>query len=169
MKQAQITDMIFTDDGKIPNNQELPVLLYSGAFAENPDECRETFKQNNWTNSWAGGVFDYHHYHSNAHEVLGIINGKIKLKIGGKKGTTFDLKTGDVVVLPAGTGHKEMSSSFEFEVVGAYPGGSNYNLKTGDPSERPEVLEEIKNVPLPDNDPVYGENGPLITMWVDKE
>ncbi|MFZ4452400.1 cupin domain-containing protein [Salibacterium aidingense] len=165
MKKEQITPMIFKDDGEIPNNEALPVILYSSVFSEQTEECRRIFERHNWTNSWIGGVFDFHHYHSNAHEVLGVINGEARIKIGGREGTSFDLEKGDVIVLPAGTGHKKMSSSFEFEMVGAYPDGMDYNLKTGEPGERPDVLKDIQEVPLPDQDPVFGEDGPLIEMW----
>ncbi|MGY4689988.1 cupin domain-containing protein [Salibacterium sp. K-3] len=165
MKQEKITPMFFKDDGEIPNNEHLPVILYSSVFAENPEDCRPVLERHNWKNSWVGGVFDYHHYHSNAHEVLGVINGEATIKIGGKEGTSLDLEKGDVIVLPAGTGHKKMSSSFEFEIVGAYPDGMDYNLKTGAPEERPAVLKDIEEVPLPDQDPVFGAEGPLLEMW----
>ncbi|SFL73253.1 cupin domain-containing protein [Salibacterium qingdaonense] len=165
MKHQKVTPMRFKDDGEIPNNENLPVILYSGVFAQDPNDIRPAFERHNWTNSWVGGVFDYHHYHSNAHEVLGVLNGQVSIKIGGRDGTTFDLEKGDVIVLPAGTGHKEMSSSFEFEMVGAYPFGMDYNLKTGEPEERPGVLKDIEEVTLPDQDPVFGTEGPLLEIW----
>ncbi|MFB4164060.1 hypothetical protein ACE1TI_09505 [Alteribacillus sp. JSM 102045] len=101
--------------------------------------------------------------------ILGILKGSARIKLGGKKGTTFDLQAGDVLVLPAGTGHKKMSSSFDFRITGAYPNGMNYNLKTEDPQERPKALEEIKKVPLPEYDPVYGKDGPLIKEWTNEK
>ncbi|WP_240375484.1 cupin domain-containing protein [Bacillus piscicola] len=169
MKNEEVTPMTFKDDGEIPNNEELPVLLYSGVFADNPEECRQTFSDHNWKNSWVGSVYDYDHYHSNTHEVLGIINGTARIRIGGKDGTMFDLREGDVLVLPAGTGHKKMSASFDFRLVGAYPNGMDYNVKTGKAEERPDVLEDIHQVPLPNQDPIFGEEGPLIKIWVNKE
>lgn len=156
----------FDDDGYIPNNPELPVILYSGVFKQHPMEIEPTFKLNNWRNSWIDGVFDYHHYHSNAHEVLGVRAGSAMLLIGGKYGEPVEVRTGDVLVLPAGTGHKKLKCSANFEVVGAYADGKEYNLKTGQSNERPQVLKDIQNVDVPSMDPVFGLQGQVIEHWV---
>lgn len=155
----------FEDDGAIPNNPMLEVILYPGAFKEDPHEIRAVFNRHGWTNSWTGGVFEYHHYHSNTHEVLGVQSGSATLQIGGEQGEALMVAAGDVVLLPAGTGHKKLEASSDFEIVGAYPGGVAYNLKTGEPGERPYVLEDIQNTPLPKMDPVFGNSGPVIEKW----
>lgn len=155
----------FKDDGSIPNNPSLGVAIYPGAFQDNPDEIEKTFNGNGWTNSWTNGVFDYHHYHSNTHEVLGVRSGSAVILIGGETGQELEVNAGDVVVLPAGTGHKKISASADFQVVGAYPGGVSPNKKTGDTGDRPYVLEDIQNTPLPKSDPVFGDEGPLIETW----
>ncbi|HSP22140.1 MAG TPA: cupin domain-containing protein [Planococcus sp. (in: firmicutes)] len=155
----------FEDDGEIPNNPSLNVLFYPAAFKGNPQKIEEVFNRHNWLNSWRGGIFDYHHYHSNTHEALGVSAGTATLQLGGKQGEHVKVKAGDVIVLPAGTGHKKIEASADFEVVGAYPNGVSYNLKTGNPEERPYVLEDIQNTPLPKTDPVYGKNGPLQEQW----
>lgn len=155
----------FQDDGSIPNNPNLPVLLYEGTFKENPSAIEKTFNEHGWTNSWQGGVFDYHHYHSNTHEVLGVRSGSATIRLGGEQGETVTVKEGDVAVLPAGTGHKKLDASDDFQVVGAYPNGINPNKKLGKPEERPHALEEIASVPLPLQDPIYGEEGPLFDSW----
>lgn len=155
----------FEDDGVIPNNPSLEVIVYPAAFKENPQEIEEVFNRHEWTNSWTGGVFEYHHYHSNTHEVLGVRSGTATLQIGGEQGGTLEVAAGDVVLLPAGTGHKKLEASSDFEIVGAYPGGVSYNLKTGEPGERPYVLEDIQNTPLPKMDPVFGDSGPVIENW----
>ncbi|TBL74675.1 cupin domain-containing protein [Paenibacillus thalictri] len=112
-----------------------------------------------------GDVFGYHHYHSNCHEVLGIMYGSATLHIGGDSGQEVKVHAGDVIVLPAGTGHKRLNASADFQVVGAYPGGMSYDLKTGRPDERPHALCDIQKVPFPDLDPVYGTHGPLVDEW----
>ena len=155
----------FEDDGVIPNNPSLEVIVYPAAFKENTQEIEEVFNRHDWTNSWTGGVFEYHHYHSNTHEVLGVLSGTATLQIGGEQGKALDVAAGDVILLPAGTGHKKLDASSDFEIVGAYPGGVSYNLKTGDPGERPYVLEDIQNTPLPKMDPVFGDSGPVIENW----
>lgn len=155
----------FEDDGAIPNNPSLEVIVYPAAFQENPEGIEKAFNSHDWTNSWTGGVFEYHHYHSNTHEVLGVRSGSATLQIGGEQGEALTVTAGDVVLLPAGTGHKKLEASDDFEIVGAYPGGVAYNLKTGEPGERPYVLEDIQNTPLPKMDPVFGDSGPVNENW----
>ncbi|WP_054956844.1 cupin domain-containing protein [Paenibacillus dakarensis] len=156
---------MFEDDGMIPNHPTLPVLLYVNALSNQSEQIESIFNRNGWRNSWQNGVFPYHHYHSNAHEVLGVISGSALLQLGGEQGAQVELNTGDVVVLPAGTGHKKISSSADFLIAGAYPDGMDYNTRRGEPSDRPKALEEIRHVPLPLSDPVYGTDGPLIRKW----
>ncbi|NIK75460.1 uncharacterized protein YjlB [Paenibacillus castaneae] len=165
MTQIEVKDFQFRDDGVIPNHPFLPTLLYKGALQGKEDQAEQIFNRNNWLNSWTNGVFDYHHYHSNSHEVLGVIRGSALLQIGGAAGREIEVRNGDVILLPAGTGHKKMSSSSDFSVVGAYPNGMDYNLRTGKQGERPLVLEEIANVPFPQKDPLFGEEGPLMVYW----
>lgn len=155
----------FEDDGTIPNNPLLNVIFYPEAFKDDPERMEAVFNRNNWLNSWTGGVFDYHHYHSNTHEVIGVRSGSAILQLGGEQGEQIKVKAGDVAVLPAGTGHKKIDSTDDFQVVGAYPNGVSYNLKTGKTEERPYVLEDIHNTPLPQTDPVYGKTGPLLDHW----
>jgi uncharacterized protein YjlB len=72
---------------------------------------------------------------------------------------------GDVLVLPAGTGHLNAGATADLLVVGAYPDGMWCDLRRGDPAERDEVLANIAAVPLPDADPVHGADGPLTEIW----
>lgn len=160
-----VQTMLFQDDGVIPNHPSLPVLLYRGIWATDPSRAESLLNQNGWGNSWINGVFNYHHYHSNAHEVLAVVSGWVELILGGEHGKVVRLQAGDVVVLPAGTGHKRLSASLDFRIAGAYPGGMSYNTRTGEPGERPKVLREIQEVPIPETDPVYGQEGPLLELW----
>lgn len=154
----------FDDDGEIPNNPDLPVLIYRHVF-DDPSSIEETFNTHNWQNSWVDGIFDFHHYHSVAHEVIGILEGHASIQLGGPLGKTFTLTAGDVVVLPAGTGHRALHTSRKFQVVGAYPKGQDYDTLTGDPCERPDNLKRIAQVERPETDPVYGRQGPLLEHW----
>ena len=155
----------FEDDGIIPNNPNLPGIFYPGAFKDYPHEIESTFNLNNWKNSWVDSVFDYHHYHSDAHEVLGVLAGSATLILGGPKGELINFATGDVVVLPAGTGHKRVSSSSDFQIVGAYPKGQEFNVRIGNPEERPQALKEIQEVKAPATDPVFGNEGQVLNQW----
>ncbi|MEH6988203.1 cupin domain-containing protein [Cytobacillus firmus] len=160
-----IQTILLDDDGQIPNNQDLPVIIYKAVFKEQPVQIEAAFNRHQWTGSWMDGVYDYHHYHSNTHEVLGVKAGQATVLIGGDQGERLDISQGDVILLPAGTGHKKIESSPDFEVVGAYPGGTSPNMKKKDPSDRVQALAEINNVPVPQMDPVYGEEGPMLAEW----
>lgn len=161
----QVKFIHLEDDSSIPNNESLAVVIYPGVFKDNPERIEETFNKNGWTNSWTNGVFDYHHYHSNTHEALGVRSGSAVILLGGDYGQELEFHTGDVAVLPAGTGHKKISASDDFQIVGAYPGGVSPNKKVGHLDERPYVLEDIQNTPLPLKDPVYGKKGPILENW----
>lgn len=118
--------------------------------------------RNNWGNNWIDGIFDFHHFHSNAHEVLVIAAGSAEVQLGGPKGKTFELSAGDAVVLPAGTGHKRISASNVFSVVGGYPNGKAYDMQT---KESSPLKQNIAKVGKPAQDPVYGNKGPLLSLW----
>jgi uncharacterized protein YjlB len=153
------------DAGGIPNSR-LPVLIYHQVEAAGAvDECEGLFARNGWLGAWVDGIFPFHHFHSTAHEVLGIVAGSASVILGGPSGQTFEVGRGDVLVLPAGTGHCNAGSSTDLLVVGAYPGGMRWDLRRGDPAEREEVLANIAAVPVPERDPVLGRGGPLTRIW----
>ncbi len=168
-RKARVQQHFFEDDGRIPNNPELPLLIYPQALAD-PDQsssrCKELLAENGWGGAWVNGVFTYHHYHSNAHEVLCVVGGSASLDFGGPEGITVEVATGDAVMIPAGVGHRNAGSSSDFTVIGAYPPGQEaYDLRTGEEGERPEVLENVRHVALPETDPLFGEGGPLPGHW----
>lgn len=169
MNEPDVQEHRFEDDGAIPNNPSLPLLLYPRALGEDglsASRCKELLAANGWGGAWVDGVFPYHHYHSNAHEVLVVVGGGARLDFGGPEGVTVEVGAGDAVVIPAGVGHRNAGSSGGFSVVGAYPRGQEaYDLRTGEEGERPEVLENIGAVPLPEADPLFGEGGPLVRRW----
>lgn len=161
----------FTDDGRIPNSR-LPVLVYRSVFpVTQPDPAawfENRFTAHNWRETWRNGIFTYHHYHSTSHEVLGIYRGSATLQIGGEQGATLYVTTGDVLIIPAGVGHKNLDQSPNLGVVGAYPDGRLWDLLRGEPDERPRADQNIAALPLPDSDPLYGATGPLRQLWVQK-
>ncbi len=87
------------------------------------------------------------------------------MRFGGPHGEVVAVDAGDVVVIPAGVGHKLERGSGDLLVVGAYPEGRAYDLKRGDPGERAQVLANIAAVPLPTTDPLTGAEGPLVEAW----
>ena len=97
--------------------------------------------------------------------MLGIAAGKARVRFGGKNGEELDVEPGDVAVLPAGTGHQRISATPDLLVIGAYPPAGHYDLCRGTQPEHARALETIPRVPLPEADPVYGAEGPLMKLW----
>ena len=158
----------FDDAGAIPNSR-LPVLVHHDVeAARDARECVELFASNGWLGAWVDGIYPFHHFHSTSHEVLGIVAGSASVVLGGPSGRRFEVGPGDVLVLPAGTGHRNVGSTGDLLVVGAYPNGMWCDLRRGDPAERAEVLANIAAVPVPDSDPVHGAEGPLTELWDDQ-
>jgi uncharacterized protein YjlB len=143
--------------GEIPNNPRLPVLLHRGALpAGDPEAAEALFRRHGWQPAWRNGIYDFHHYHPNAHEALAVVSGGVRVRLGGEAGVTLDLAAGDVVVLPAGTGHRNLGASSRLLVVGAYPPGDPPAQHTGRPGELAKALAAIPRVPDPPCDPVTG-------------
>ena len=153
-----------------PNHPRWPLLVYPGVvmiMGTDPAEVFETlFDRNQWPPAWRNGVYPFHHFHSNAHEVLGVYSGEVTVQFGGDSGIIVTAHPGDVIVLPAGTGHKKLSSKGALGVVGAYPVGQQHpDLCKAPVSNMGRHSEAIARVALPDRDPVYGAGGPLFTHW----
>jgi uncharacterized protein YjlB len=158
----------FKDDRVIPNHPHWPLIVYRGAL-KLPGQFdpaaifEDVFERNGWGSSWRNGIYDYVHYHSRIHEVLGVARGSAKVQFGGRRGRISTLKAGDVAVLPAGTGHHCLGSSDDFLVVGAYPPDGTYDECTAS-EDHARAVRTIPEVAKPRKDPVYGK-GPLLDLW----
>jgi uncharacterized protein YjlB len=160
----------FDDDGKTPNHPSWPVLVYRNVvkLPRSLDPAavfEDTFARNGWGDSWRDGIYDYLHYHSRIHEVLGIARGQARVRLGGKRGRTLILKAGDAVVLPAGTGHQALAASRHFMVVGAYPPAGTYDECAPTAEEHERALRTVPKVKRPRTDPLFGTRGPLQQLW----
>ena len=164
---ATMEQFLLKDDGVFPNSR-FPALLYKGVL-DIPllfpaAHVKNVFEKNGWSNNWDAGIFEYHHYHSITHEVLGIYKGRTKVQLGGPAGKIIFIEKGDVLVIPAGVAHKNMGAENSVGVIGAYPEGRDYDMNYGKPGERPRTDQNIKKVPVPSGDPLGWKNG-LTQIW----
>jgi uncharacterized protein YjlB len=163
----QVETYRFDGDGTVPNNP-LPLVVYRGALAETGDRaaaCERMFARNGWPDAWRNGIYGHHHYHSTAHEVLGIAAGSARVRLGGEGGQIVELQVGDVVVIPAGVAHKRESASPDLLVIGSYPRGQSPDHCRAEPGVHDGAVGRIARVPLPTADPVTGGAGPLLECW----
>lgn len=167
---ADIRKLAFAANGTVPNHPDLPVLVMAGALPERAGTAavEALFRANGWGGTWHGSVFAYHHFHPDAHEALGCVSGRAELILGGPSGARLRVAAGDVIVLPAGTGHCFAESDGDFSVCGAYPPGqerfTTLRADRAEPSGA-DAAEAIRAVPRPETDPVFGARGPLCAAW----
>lgn len=161
--------------GMIPNHPRWPLLVYPAAVEiSGPDPAiafERLFDANRWPSAWRNGVYPYHHFHTTAHEALGVYSGEVTVQFGGGGGVTITARPGDVVVLPAGTGHKKIASRGNLGIVGAYPEGQHADMNVArgatpaSSDDAAHAAQAAARVPLPACDPVYGAQGPLFAHW----
>ncbi len=150
-------------DDRFPNSP-LPVLIHRGALPADPAALERAFHGQGWGGAWRNGIYDYHHFHSIAHEVLGIAAGTVRVLLGGPSGREATVRAGDVLVIPAGVAHRNMGQSADLLVVGAYPGGAECDLLRGEPAGLAAAQRSVAAVPLPERDPVPGSDA-LPRLW----
>lgn len=168
LTRTEPLSILFEDDGLVPNNPRLPLVIHRKAVAlgADPEKTIESlFARNGWGDMWRNGIFDYLHYHATVHEALGVARGHALVLFGGERGEAIQVGEGDVLILPAGTGHKSLFHSHDFRVVGAYPPGAAMTVTLPTPDNYRSALRSIPLVALPTSDPVFGHNGPLMRLW----
>ena len=167
VRRACVLAHALGDDGVFPNNDRFPLLLYRGAVAvchhEPALRFEKLFARNGWTGVWRNGVYPFHHYHSSAHEVLGVYAGSARVQFGGDRGVVLTVEPGDAVIIPAGVAHRQLSCSAAFGVVGAYSAGDKPDL-----CRAAKRRDNVATLRRPARDPVYGERGPLLSRWRDR-
>lgn len=150
-------------------NSHLPVIHYRAAidvpFFRPAHAIEKLFDSNGWTNNQEGGIYAYHHYHSNTHEAVGVYKGQTVILLGGENGKQIVIHKGDVLVIPAGVAHKNMGNEKDVYCVFGYPEGREFDMNYGNPGERPGTDKQIAEVPVPDSDPIAGEGQGVAEIW----
>lgn len=144
-------------DATIPNNIHPLIVMSAALDGDDAEAIAERFRRNGWQGTWVYTVFDYWHYHVEGHEVLGCARGSATIGFGGDDGIAVDMRPGDVVVIPAGVGHKRLAASSDFAVVGAYPPGQNGAITRAGAMHVDAAAKQIAEIARPTTDPVTGE------------
>lgn len=140
--------------GPVPNG-DLPARLYRAALkGHTAAQIERHLAERGWTNSWRDGIYDFHHYHSTAHEVLVIARGQARVTLGGEGGPQMTVGEGDVLLLPAGTGHRNDGSGPDLLVIGAYAEGRQPDLCRPEETDVEEARGRIARVPVWEREPV---------------
>lgn len=157
----------FGPDGAVPNNPALPVVLIPGAVPGGGAEAiHALYRASGWAGGWTWTVYDFTHYHPDAHEALTVAAGWAEIQLGGPGGPVERVEAGDALVLPAGTGHRRIAASDDFAICGAYPPGqADFDTVRAGDSIPAGTAETIAAVPLPETDPLRGADGPLARLW----
>lgn len=167
--ENQVIHFICSENDGFPNNANLAVCILRQVLEADQGDVAAIFEQhffkNGWPPVWRNGLYDIHHFHSTAHEALGVYSGWVEACFGGPGGVVKKASAGDVIIIPAGVSHKNIRQSAEFRVVGAYPEGQRWNMKYGDEKERKQVDKDISLVHLPTSDPFFGPDGPMMKLW----
>ena len=153
-----------------PDITEFPLMVYRGAVpsggASAAEECLTVFARNGWSGGWTNGIYRFHHFHATTHEALGIVQGRVRVRFGGKNGPVVSVEAGDALVIPAGVSHCNDGASDDLVVVGAYPGGREPDMERHGSDEASEAARKrIASVPRPETDPLFGKDGPLPQSW----
>ena len=155
---------------EFPEVTELPLMVYRGAVKASSDkaaeECLSLFARHGWSNGWTDGIYPYHHFHATTHEALGIVKGSVRVRFGGIDGPVVAVEAGDAIVIPAGVSHCNEGASDDLVVVGAYPGECEPDMKRrGSDEIGGAARKEVRAVPVPEADPLFGKDGPLVRSW----
>ncbi len=159
----------FEGDGLIPNNPDCGAVHYRGVVEITGSDpalaFEDLFDTNGWPSAWRNGIFSHHHFHTSAHEVLGIYSGRATVLLGGENGQLFELNAGDVVIVPAGVGHKKVHCDGNLGVVAGYANGDAADMCKPDSRLYESRCAVVKAVRAPSHDPVCGKDGPVTAHW----
>lgn len=151
----------------IPNSV-LPLVLWKARL---PREAREgraagaLYRRNGWGGTWVYTVYPFWHFHTRGHEVLGCVGGRARIGFGGEAGIVVDVEQGDVALVPAGVGHRKLDASGDFLMAGGYPPGQEGNIVRPGHLDDQRIAAELREVALPESDPVSGLFDGVVDIW----
>ena len=137
--EPEVRSIFLQDDGTYPNNPR-PLLLYLQAVPLNPEDIEQLFTANQWPSAWRNGVYSYHHYHSTAHEVLGVYGGSATILFGGPEGKTVTIRAGDVAVIDLDEGTRFVSN-----IVDCDPGDVEIEMRV---EMKMETVDDSWSLPV---------------------
>ena len=95
-----------------------------------------------------------------------IVNGSVRVQFGSSDGLVVAVEAGDAIVIPAGVSHCNKGASDDLVVVGAYPGEREPDMKRCGSDEIGDAArKQVRAVPVPKADPLFGKDGPLVRSW----
>ena len=150
---------LFMDhDGVFPNNPHYPLLIFAGGCEHLDSAATErAIVAASWSAPWAWGVFDFHHYHSTAWEILACVKGRAVLQLGGPTGPEIGVTLGDVVLVPPGFAHRQLEATQDFTLLGAYPNsGCSGPVDTVRAAPTAAQRANIAAVQAPSEEPISG-------------
>ena len=152
--------------GEMPNST-LPLIVAVAGIDPRLGEhaVHELLLGHGWEGTWTYTVYDYWHYHATGHEVLVCIAGHASIGFGGDSGVAVEMRPGDAVIIPAGVGHKRLSGTADFQVVGAYPPGQNGAITRAGAIDLVVAARAIGQLELPETDPLSGEAPGRLAAW----
>jgi uncharacterized protein YjlB len=157
----------FTPSNDIPNSR-LPLALWRNrvpAGVNGGDAVCGLYRRNGWAGTWVYGVFPFWHFHTLGHEVLTCVSGSARIALGGDEGIVAEVSLGDVTLIPAGVGHRRLSSSADFLMAGGYPPGQSGNIVRPGDLDEARIAAEIAAVSLPKTDPISGGVDGIVEIW----
>ncbi|CDM28665.1 hypothetical protein DTO013E5_903 [Penicillium roqueforti] len=167
----QVTTRQIPEWQRIPNTsiQSKPLMIYHGAFNATATELEDHLEAvGEVVPQWVFSMYTQTHFHSTTPEVLGVVSGRARLCFGGEENPgRFEptAQRGDFIIVPAGVGHRLLEdlhwNQEEFQMVGAYPLGKQWDMCYGRPEEEAK-LRRIKDVAWFRQDPLYGGDGPAM-------
>lgn len=167
----KIEKHFFEGNGRVPNSR-LPLLIYRNVIRWDVPTMEAVMRQNKWMPCWHAhdGMWPRHHFHTEAHEFICVTKGVHTGKFGGHDGIETQMNAGDVVVIPAGVGHRGLQISDDLDLTGGFHEGfCVVDFRMGFPDEYHDLCRKAREIPILDYDPFFGVNGPLARIWRDAD